>query len=60
MFGLAKKKPEELSELARLAKDPAEDYLRLSPTRPPRSSGCTWSWQFLQLSQDSFLALRNT
>lgn len=35
MFGLAKRKPEELEELQRLAKDPAEDYIRLSSTQPP-------------------------
>jgi hypothetical protein len=35
MFGLAKRKPEEPTELERLSKDPAEDYVRLSPTRPP-------------------------
>ncbi len=35
MFWPGKKKPEEPTELQRLAKDPAEDYVRLSPTRPP-------------------------
>lgn len=35
MFGLAKRKPEELDELEQLAKDPAERYIRFSSFRPP-------------------------